>query len=218
MWDEDSLLEIEDNARREGFRVIAGIDEAGRGPLAGPVSAAACILPAGLVLEGVDDSKRLTALQRERLFDTITQHPDIHYAIACVDAEIIDSINILQATIQAMLLSVDGLDISPDLLLVDGLALPHVSIPSRKYIKGDQRVQAIAAASVLAKVARDRVMLDYHDSWPVYGFDRHKGYGTQAHREAIAEHGPCPIHRRSFEPIKSMLMAGSSAQTDLSLV
>lgn len=197
-----ALLKYEMAARREGFKVIAGIDEAGRGPLAGPVVAAACIIPKGISLPGVNDSKQLSVVARERLFATITSHPDIIYGVGLVDAGEIDRINIYQATIKAMIAAVEQLSLVPDYLLVDGMQLPY-GIPSLKIVKGDALSQSIAAASIIAKVKRDDLMQEYHARWPQYAFDRHKGYGTELHMEAIALHGPCPIHRLSFAPFSS---------------
>lgn len=196
------LCVFEEEARKKGYRVIAGVDEAGRGPLAGPVVAAACILPENLLIEGVDDSKKLTAGKRLRVFDRITQDSSILYAIGIVESEVIDQINILQATFQAMLAAVVGLSQKPDYVLVDGHLLPPFQIPAQGIIKGDSLSQSIAAASIIAKETRDRLMIAHHRSFPQYGFDRHKGYGTAQHLEALALHGPCPIHRLSFEPLK----------------
>lgn len=199
------LLCYEEKARKNGFQVIAGVDEAGRGPLAGPVVAAACIIPADIFFEGVDDSKKLSPKQRLKLFNAISTHPQVIYSVAVIDHAEIDKVNIYQATILAMIEAVDALKTEPDYLLVDGLTLPHPSIPSEGIIKGDAKSQSIAAASILAKETRDRIMLEYHQKWPQYGFDRHKGYGTAAHIQAIHEHGPCAIHRTTFEPIKSLV-------------
>ncbi len=201
-----ALTQIERTERKNGYAIIAGVDEAGRGPLAGPVVAAACIIPPKLHVCGVDDSKKLPAGQRRKIFERLVNDSRIIYAVGIVAVDEIDSINIFQATIRAMLQAVDGLATIPDLLLVDGLALPHPTLACRKVIGGDALSQSIAAASIIAKETRDDLMRAYHDEWPVYGFAKHKGYGTQQHREAIQEHGPCPIHRRSFEPLKSMLV------------
>lgn len=184
---------------------IAGIDEAGRGPLAGPVVAAACIIPLGIFLPGVNDSKQLTSKKRQEILQNLTSNARILHAIGVVSCQEIDQINILQATIKAMLLAVAGLAVIPDLLLVDGLQLPHQSIPCQKIIKGDQMSASIAAASIIAKEKRDGLMLEYHEEWPQYGFDSHKGYGTAQHYAAIDRYGPCPIHRLSFDPFKSQL-------------
>lgn len=184
---------------------IAGIDEAGRGPLAGPVVAAACIIPLGIFLPGVNDSKQLTSKKRQEILQNLTSNARILHAVGVVSCQEIDQINILQATIKAMLLAVAGLAVIPDLLLVDGLQLPHQSIPCQKIIKGDQMSASIAAASIIAKEKRDGLMLEYHEEWPQYGFDSHKGYGTAQHYAAIDRYGPCPIHRLSFDPFKSQL-------------
>lgn len=199
------LLAFEGEARTCGYQMIAGIDEAGRGPLAGPVYAAACIVPEGLLIPGVDDSKKLSREMREEVYAFIISEPRIVYSIQSVDHEEIDRINILRATIQAMLLAVDTLAVKPDFLLVDGLHLPHPDIPCKKVIKGDTLSQSIAAASVLAKVARDAYMRQLHLSWPEYGFEAHKGYATGEHLRILRMRGPCPCHRRSFEPVKSMV-------------
>lgn len=205
-----ALNRFEDAARAKGIEMLAGVDEAGRGPLAGPVVAAACIIPKGIYFEGVDDSKKLTAKQRFDLYETIIRHSEVRYAVGIVDSEEIDRINILQATIKAMIMAVDGLNPKPELLLVDGLLLPHPTISCQKIIGGDALSHSIAAASIIAKETRDRLMLDAHIKWPEYGFDRHKGYGTDMHCEALRMHGPCPIHRFSFEPIKSRSAAVQS--------
>ena len=162
----NALLAFEAEARSQGFRSIAGVDEAGRGPLAGPVVAAACILPEGLLLNGLNDSKKLTEKRREQLFQEITSNPNIVYSVGIADARLIDEINIYQATIHAMIAAVDGLGEAADYLLVDGLALPHPHIPGLKIIKGDAKSLSIAAASVLAKVTRDHMMLEYAEKWP----------------------------------------------------
>lgn len=199
------MVMFEEKAYLEGYQVIAGIDEAGRGPLAGPVVAAACILPRGLLIEGVNDSKKLTEKVRERLFHRLTSDPSINYGVGIIGPEEIDRINIYQATIQAMWQAVDQLSVSPDYLLIDGMGLTHASIPCLKIIKGDQLSLSIAAASIIAKETRDRLMRRYHEQWPVYGFDQHKGYGTERHLEALDRHGPCPIHRYTFEPVKGLI-------------
>lgn len=195
------LTSYEQEARSQGFKSIAGIDEAGRGPLAGPVVAAACIIPDGLYFRHVNDSKQLTADMRDSLFSEITNHPDVVFGIGVVCQKEIDLVNIYQATIIAMLHAVAALAIHPDYLLVDGLKLPHPMIPSLKIIKGDTLSQSIAAASVIAKVTRDRLMHDYNAQWPQYGFKQHKGYATPQHLEAISVHGPCPLHRFTFSPM-----------------
>ena len=195
------LTSYERAARRSGHRLVAGVDEAGRGPLAGPVVAAVCFIPEDVFFPGIDDSKKLTPSRREDLFHTINSHPLVRYAIADASHEEIDAINILQATIRAMLRALGQLiAIQPlDYLLVDGMKLPGCPIPQEKIIKGDAKSQSIAAASILAKVTRDRLMEEYHRQWPEYGFDTHKGYGTKKHIDAIKQRGPCPIHRLTFE-------------------
>lgn len=185
----------------------AGVDEAGRGPLAGPVIAAACILLEGFNVSGITDSKQLTAGQRAELYGEITSHPSCVYSSALVDVETIDAINILQATLLAMKLAIEGLPTTPSLLLIDGPHTPKIAIPSVGIIKGDLLHQEISAASIIAKYERDLLMNHYHEQWPEYGFNSHKGYGTAKHREAISRFGPCPIHRRSFSPIKELVEA-----------
>jgi ribonuclease HII len=210
-----SLTVFEQNARQQGFKCIAGIDEAGRGPLAGPVVAAACIIPDDLLIIGIDDSKQLLPKKRQEIYQQIILDPRIIYSVGLIEVEEIDRINILQATIQAMLLAVSGLLKRPDILLVDGLFLPHPEIPSQKIIRGDAQSQSIAAASIVAKETRDRVMREYHTKWPHYGFDQHKGYGTEKHLSALVEHGPCPIHRMTFEPLKSRMQGFNSIENQV---
>lgn len=199
----ESMMTYENDGYAKGYRCIAGIDEAGRGPLAGPVVAAICVLPPGLLIPQVDDSKKLTPLIREQLFIRLTNDPEIHFGIGIIEPEEIDRINIYQATIQAMLQALEQLPITPDLLLVDGMPLLQ-DIPFQKVIKGDQLSQSIAAASIIAKVTRDRLMLAYDEQWSIYGFKQHKGYATPQHLSALQMHGPCPKHRKSFEPVKTM--------------
>jgi len=192
-----------------GVTRVAGVDEAGRGPLAGPVVAAAAILPAkwaeaGLPcdLNGLNDSKQLTRLQRESFFAFLTGCSEVEFAVALIDSVQIDEINILRATHQAMNAALAELNPQPQHALVDGRAVQTMRVPQTAIIKGDARSYSIAAASVLAKVTRDRLMLEFDRQWPAYGFAEHKGYGTARHLAAIAAHGPCPIHRRSFAPMK----------------
>ena len=189
--------------QREGYRHIAGVDEAGRGPLAGPVVAAAVVLPANCVIRGVADSKQLTPKQRNGLFDEI-QGASIAVKISYISNTVIDQVNILQATLLAMRDAVEQLLPPPDYVLVDGTQLPSISIPARAIPKGDSLSQSIAAASIVAKVTRDRLMVEFDEIYPGYGFRQHKGYGTTQHRQAIAQHGACPIHRRSFKPVSDM--------------
>ena len=188
---------------------VAGVDEAGRGPLAGPVVAAAAILPsrwadAGLPAElaGLNDSKQLTEAQREKYFEFLTRCAEIEFGIALVDAGVIDEINILQATHRAMNEALAKLNPLPPHALVDGLPVKTLRVPQTAIVKGDARSYSIAAASVLAKVTRDRLMLAAHAQWPEYAFAEHKGYGTAKHLAAIAKHGACPIHRLTFAPLK----------------
>ena len=189
---------------------IAGVDEAGRGPLAGPVVAAAVVLPAHWRELGIDerlrdlnDSKQLTETQRENFFAILTAHPEIRFAIAVVDAETIDRINILQATHRAMNEALAQLQPPPQHVLVDGRPVKTMRFPQTALVKGDAKSYSIAAASVLAKVTRDRMMREFHGQFPDYGFAEHKGYGTPQHLAAIAKFGACPIHRRSFAPIRT---------------
>lgn len=193
---------FEQEARLKGFRQIAGLDEAGRGPLAGPVVAAACLIEEGLIFPGVNDCKQLSPPQRKALYAKLSAHPGVLWAIGLIDHQTIDKINIYQATIQAMMQAVGHLQTKPDYLLVDGLKLPHPDIPSKKIIKGDTLSHSIACASILAKVTRDKVMEDYDRDYPGYGFAEHKGYGTPKHLKALKERGPCPIHRMTFAPLK----------------
>jgi ribonuclease HII len=196
------LTRFERRGWRQGFRRITGVDEAGRGPLAGPVIAAACCVPRNWSLVGLNDSKQLTAEQREALYSLIIADPKLSWGVGRVDADRIDAINIHQATHEAMLQAVAQIDPAPDLLLVDGKIPPRSEITTWPIVDGDALVLAIAAASVIAKVTRDRIMMEYHARWPYYGFDQHKGYATAVHREALAEYGPCPVHRRSFGSAK----------------
>lgn len=190
-------LEIERLIWQENIQFIAGIDEAGRGPLAGPVAAGAVIFAPYDYIEGVKDSKKLSAKQREELFELIIEKA-LTYGVGIVDNLEIDRINIRQATFKAMRKAIGSLTKNPEYLLFDGEELPDKMYRQEAVVEGDNRCFTIAAASILAKVTRDRLMLEYHQQYPQYGFDRHKGYGTEFHREMIKKHGPCPIHRRSF--------------------
>lgn len=201
--DPDVSLQFERLLRSRGYSRVAGIDEAGRGPLAGPVVAAAVIL-AETVPAGIDDSKRLSPLQRERLHDEIMKQAAA-VGIGIVDPATIDRVNILQATFMAMRQAVESLSTPPDHLLVDG-TLPIPGCQSQTtVVHGDRRSLSIAAASIVAKVTRDRIMDDLHRLYPAYGFDRHRGYGTRAHREAIARYGVTPVHRRTFAGVREHL-------------
>lgn len=195
---------FEENAYSEGRRLIAGVDEAGRGPLAGPVVAAACILPRAFQIEGIDDSKKLSPSKRAELYQQLTHHPDVIFGIGIVESPQIDEMNILRATLHAMALAVRDLSQEPDYLLIDGNHLPPTQIVSKAVIKGDSRSVSIGAASIIAKHKRDLLMREYHEKFPEYGFLQHKGYGTKMHLDALKAHGPCPIHRVSFEPVKSL--------------
>lgn len=190
-------LSFEDKIRSEGYEVICGVDEAGRGPLAGPVCAGACILPKGLVIEGLDDSKKLTEKKRKKLYDEITAK-SLAWSVAFASPEEIDEINILEASLTAMRRAIDALSVKPDFALIDGNIDRGFTMPARAVVSGDATSQSIAAASVLAKVTRDRLCAELDREYPMYGFAKHKGYPTKAHKLAVYEYGPCPQHRRSF--------------------
>lgn len=180
-----------------GYKNIAGVDEAGRGPLAGPVFAAAVILPDDVILDGINDSKKLSEKKRDELFEIIKEKAAA-YSVCAVSEARIDEINILQATFQAMRGAVDGLGVQPDYVLIDGNKSPGLSTAHETVVKGDSKSMSVAAASILAKVSRDRYMCNMAEKYPGYGFEKHKGYGTKAHYEAIEELGICEIHRKSF--------------------
>ncbi len=194
------LWAFEKALRAEGYAKIAGVDEAGRGPLAGPVVSAAVVLPSTFDAAGINDSKQLTALQRARLYDRIYAHAE-SVGIGIVDPLEIDRINILQAARLSMVMAVANLRPQPDYLLIDGKFGIASACLQKPLVKGDARSVSIAAASIVAKVSRDRLMHRYHEEFPQFGFDRHKGYPTAAHCAAIARHGPCPIHRRTFKGV-----------------
>lgn len=198
-------LKYENEALSKGYNNICGVDEAGRGPLAGPVCAAAVILPKGEIIEGVNDSKKLTEKKREALYGVIKEKA-VAYSIAFASVEEIEEMNILNATMLAMKRAVDGLDIPADYAMIDGNKIPNLNIPAEYVIKGDANSMSIAAASILAKVTRDRLCADYEKEYPQYGFAKHKGYGTKLHREMILKYGPCKIHRMSF--LKKLLNNG----------
>ena len=184
--------------------LIAGVDEAGRGPLAGPVVAAAVILDELQPIQGLADSKKLSAKRREKLFDEIRAKA-LCFSIAEASVQEIDHLNILQATMLAMQRAVEGLRLKPHKVLVDGNRLPRLAILAEAIVQGDAKVRAISAASILAKVHRDRLCEGMHQAYPAYGFDQHKGYGTQAHLQALTAHGASPLHRRSFAPVTKVL-------------
>ena len=201
----DKLLQPEQNLRLEGFHLIAGVDEAGRGPLAGPVVAAAVILPISESIPAVNDSKQLSDADRRVLRDRLLELDGIFYAISVVDADVVDRINILQATHQAMRQAVSQLLKQPDIVIVDGNPVRGFSVEARNLIKGDAKSASIAAASILAKVKRDELMEEYDKLYPGYGFAEHKGYGTAMHLEALKKLGPCAIHRKTFRPVREII-------------
>ncbi len=188
---------IEEALQNQGYTYVCGVDEAGRGPLCGPVFAAACILPSGLYIEGLNDSKKLTEKKREKLFDVIKENA-VAYSIASASVEEIDALNILEADLLAMRRAIDGLAIRADFAIIDGNIARDFQVPAKAIIKGDATSMSIAAASVLAKVARDRVCLELDALYPEYGIAKHKGYGTKAHMDALRKYGASPIHRKKF--------------------
>ena len=191
-------FELEEAARKRGFKFICGVDEAGRGPLAGPVCAAAVIFPEYCIIEGINDSKKLSEKKREELFKAITENA-VSYCVAYGSLEEIEELNILETTFIAMKRAVDGLKIPADFAIIDGNRTPkNFEIPCQTVVKGDSKSLSVAAASILAKVSRDRLMLEYDERYPQYGFKKHKGYGTKEHIEKILEFGPSEIHRLSF--------------------
>ena len=199
-------LDHERTLRQQGWQRVAGIDEAGRGPLAGPVVAAAVVLPRDFHHAELNDSKKLTEQKRERLYDEITSHGEIFWAMAVVEPEEIDRLNILQATHEAMRRAVAALVPDPDHALIDGLPVLPFPMPQTALVGGDGLSFSIAAASVIAKVTRDRIMVEMCARYPAYEFARHKGYGTALHLAKLRAHGPCPIHRKSFSPVQQALL------------
>lgn len=190
-------LYYENSARNSGYSIICGVDEAGRGPLAGHVYAAAVVLKKGQIIEGVNDSKKLSEKKREALFDKIINEAE-DFSVACASASEIDEYNILNATFLAMKRAVDGLKTKPEYAMIDGNRMPPLDIPSETIVKGDAKSLSIAAASILAKVSRDRYMLEMAEKYPQYQFEKHKGYGTKLHYEMLDKYGPCEIHRQTF--------------------
>lgn len=192
------LKKIDNDIFSQGYEYVCGIDEAGRGPLAGPVVVASVIMPKDSMIEGVNDSKKISEKKREMLYDLITEQA-ISYNVGIVDQNEIDRVNILNATKAGLTESIKGLNVKPDIILVDALkGIDTCGIPFNSIIKGDAKSYSIAAASIIAKVTRDRIMRQWDELYPIYGFEKHKGYGTAAHINAIKEHGICPLHRRSF--------------------
>jgi ribonuclease HII len=202
------MWEYEKQFWQDGYRFIAGVDEAGRGPLAGPVVAAAVILPQNFDVTGLNDSKQVTAEERDRLRLRIEQFA-IGVGVGIVDVQYIDQHNILQATFHAMRIAISQLPVQPDKLLLDAVKLPKVAIPQHSLIKGDSLSHSIAAASIIAKTTRDQWMMEIHKKYPQYGFDQHMGYGVPAHLEMLKKYGASPIHRRSFSPVRAVLGATS---------
>ncbi len=197
-------LAWENQLRKNGFSLVAGIDEAGRGPLAGPVSAAAVILPADFTHSYLTDSKQLSEKKREAIYEELTNHAGIQWASALISPPEIDRLNILRATHAAMLQAAQKLAPKPDAVLIDGLKVKGFPFHQQPLVKGDSISLSIAAASIIAKVERDRLMLDFAKKYPEYGFEKHKGYGTKYHLAQLNRHGPCPIHRRSFRPVAQL--------------
>jgi ribonuclease HII len=200
----DLSLELALHAR--GVARVAGVDEAGRGPLAGPVAAAAVVLPRGFSCPGLDDSKKIAAGRRAELFQRITGDPAVDWAVATADCGEIDRLNILRATHLAMRRAVEALSPPPGACLIDGLPVPAFPVPHDAVVKGDGLSLSIAAASIIAKVTRDRIMLEIDREFPQFGFARHQGYGTKEHLEALRIHGPCRHHRRSFQPVSQLTL------------
>ena len=192
------LKQYENDLRNKGYKYICGIDEAGRGPLAGPVVVASVIMPANSIIEGVNDSKKVSEKKREKLYDLILEEA-ISYGVGIIGQDEIDEINILNATKKGLTMSLQELTQKPDLIIVDALThIDTLGIPYESIIKGDAKCYSISAASIIAKVTRDRIMREWDKIYPQYGFIQHKGYGTSAHINAIKEYGPCPLHRKSF--------------------
>ena len=204
-------LAFEIALQNRGLRRIAGIDEAGRGPLAGPVAAAAVILPANFSCAGLDDSKKISAAKREVLYERLTTDPEIFWTVATADREEIDRLNILKATHLAMWRAAEALDPLPDHCLIDGLPVKNFPLPHDGIVKGDGLSLSIAAASIIAKVTRDRIMRELDREFPQFGFAKHQGYGTKAHLEALRNHGPCCHHRRSFQPVAQLSLPFDAA-------
>jgi ribonuclease HII len=199
-------LDHENELRAQGHAIVAGLDEVGRGPLAGPVCAAAAVLPNDFHHRVLNDSKKLSECQREKIYDELVANTDVIWHCVLIDVEEIERINILQASREAMRQALRGLRVKAHAALIDGLPVPDFPVPQRAIVKGDSISYSIAAASVIAKVTRDRLMTDLAAQYPHYGFEKHKGYGTPVHLAALRKHGPCPIHRRSFAPVAQLIL------------
>lgn len=199
-------LDHENELRAQGHAIVAGVDEVGRGPLAGPVCAAAAVLPKDFHHRVLNDSKKLSERQREKLYEELTSNTDVVWHCVMLEVEEIDRLNILQASREAMRRAVRGLKVKAHAALIDGLPVPDFPVPQRALVKGDSLSYSIAAASVIAKVTRDRLMVQLAESYPHYGFQQHKGYPTPVHLAALREHGPCEIHRRSFAPVAQLTL------------
>ncbi len=213
MNDQINLYEFEEKLYDEGFHLICGVDEAGRGPLAGPLVVAACILPPFLRIEGINDSKQLSAKKRKELYKVIVKNA-LAYKIVFVTEDDVDSLNIYQATKKGMLMAIAGLKHKPDYALIDAMPLGELEIPHNSIIHGDARCASVAAASILAKVTRDEYMEKMDIKYPNYGFKKHKGYGTKAHMQALEKYGPCKIHRKSFAPVSKFYSKQMSISFD----
>ncbi|KAF0683362.1 Aste57867_24574 [Aphanomyces stellatus] len=196
---------IEQRVLSKGYKYVVGVDESGRGPLAGPLVVAACYIPLHVTIKGIRDSKQLGDAKRERLFEELVANKEVHYAVHINSPDRIAQVNVTQATFESMVKAIDGLAVKADFALIDGEALPpQLQIPCESVVKGDSKVHAIAAASIIAKVTRDRLMMDYDKEFPDYNFAVHKGYMTSEHLAALQAHGPSPIYRLSFAPVKNL--------------
>ncbi|NGX31908.1 MAG: Ribonuclease HII [Chlamydiae bacterium] len=196
------LSDLEKSLYNQDYLAICGFDEVGIGPLAGPVVAACCIVPPKTHLKDIDDSKKLTSQQREQFFQKLQNNPNIAFGIGIIEPEMIDEINIHRAALLAMQHALEDMPLKPDYALIDGKFAPRLEIPHQVIIKGDGLITCIKAASIIAKVTRDAILKEYHKLYPQYSFNNHKGYGTKKHLLALQKHGPCPIHRRSYLPVK----------------